>query len=129
MARLQLNDGTVDMRGTTFRGGQKSSAGVPVARSDLSIENAYNASELHVVMVMGAKSASTSSAQGSNPYYSPSNCRTCFLHATGRDAGLVLIEYIGRQASKGSTANGVTTHDDSGGAVYKLIPIGTSTFS
>eukprot|EP00966_Prymnesium_polylepis_P074461 1728333-Prymnesium_polylepis.1 len=60
MARLQLNDGTVDMRGTTFRGGQKSSAGVPVARSDLSIENAYNASELHVVMVMGAKSASTS---------------------------------------------------------------------
>jgi len=134
MSRLQLNDAVLDMRGRTLRGGQKSSAGVPVIDGDQSIETAYETSATHVVMVVGAKSkAGSNGGYGSNPYYSSMRCRMAFLHLTGRDAGLVLIESSGSPQMTGSTANGVTTGDRGGGSMSfttcTLTPLGATTFA
>ena len=138
MARLQLNDAVLDMRGRTFGSGQNSAAGVPVVSGAETIHQAHSLSTLHIVMVMEAKQASTGTAYGSNPYQSgdqypnPSSIRTCFLHLTGRDSGLVLIESVANMATEGSTANGVTTqamHLLNCGACYRLTSLGSSTFA
>ena len=128
MARLQLNDGVVDMRGRTFGSGLKSAAGVPVVTAAKSIQEAYRLSALHVVMITGAKQSSQT-AWGDNPYRYKSGVCTCFLHLTGRDSGLVLIEDVGRMATSASTANGVTTEPDSGDPCFRLTPLGSSTFA
>ena len=129
MSRLQLNDAVLDMRGRTLRGGQKSSAGVPVIDGDQSIAQAYETSATHVVMVVGAKSkAGSSGGHGMNPYYGSMGCRTAFLHLTGRDAGLVLIESKGNVSMTGSTANGVTSSTGTTSG-YMLTPLGATTFA
>lgn len=131
MARLQLNDAVLDMRGRTFGGGQKSAVGVPVVTDGQTIKQAFSLSNLHIVMVLGAEKIgpATTNARGVNPYYFDSPLLACFLHLTGRDSGLALVELAESMVFTGSTANGVTTRDTGGKfEAYKLTPLGSSTF-
>ena len=137
MERLRLNDAVLDMRGRTLRSGQESSAGVPVINGDQTIKQAYDASATHIVLIAGAQRAASNpggTLYGSNPYHQGMLCRTSFLHLTGRDTGLVLIEHTPNTRVTASTANGVTTSDPWNDGqpradLYKLTPLGCSTFA
>ena len=124
MERLQLNDGIVDMRGRSFKGGSTTSRGIPVMQATSTVKQAFQASSMHIAIVHNASSAPAGYDYGSNPYAYDANFGRSVYHLCGEESCLVLIEEVGGGANgplEASTRNGIKMQAHSNyGPNYRL---------